>query len=461
MNSPKLAEYIAFTSVSVVFYCENQDGSFEFLLTTTDKGEEGQRPTYQEIREPIIEADVTGIITAARIMVQKFRGCFSQSNIEKLANGEKLIESDLLSESLNNYELWNHPLFFEAIRVFLQSNHTMELEDGRLILFVKLPKFDTEDLNESLKDVSFNWFSDDSLKDSKQTDSELSQLASEYDFASFIGSLSPLGSDEGLKKDTFIILSCKPVDRSTAVDPMYLHFPALFQGIFKRSGEKWIHYNAANDEFPTEEQMKSVRAIIIPGSSSSIYDKHEGIDKLKHWIKDFDVKYPKVKMLGICFGAQAICESLGGKVDKMEPRKSDPDYYLVTSQVLEPTDDFYKLPYVKKVLPDKSKRLCVVEAHGDEIKKLPRGFRNLVSSKTCKNEFIVSESGRYLAIQGHPEYSAEFIAGKMISVDLTTGSKTEASKKFEADKRDILKTRFKDLVTSDSMRGICYAFLKQ
>ena len=457
-------KYISLTSVSVIFYSKNEEGSLEFLLIKTED-EEGQCFKYQEIREKISEADVTGLITAARIMVQKFRGCFSQNNLDKLANGEKLLEDDILLEAIGNYELWNHPLFFEFMRMFLQTDHTLELTNGKLVLLVELPKFDVKHLNQSLSSsmmkVSFDWVPFDFLKDPAQTDLELCQIASQYDLPSYLNSPKFIASDEDLKRDTFIVLSCKPVDRATAVDPMYLHFPALFQGLFRRSGEKWLHYNAAIDDLPSEEQMKSVKAVILPGSSSSIYDEHEGIDKLKQWIRYFNAKYPDVKMLGICFGAQAICESLGGKVDKMEPRKADPEYYLIRSQVLDPTDEFYKLPFVKKSLSGGSKRICVVEAHGDEIKEIPRGFRNVVSSKTCKNEFIVSENGQYLAIQGHPEYSAEFIATKMAMTNSKPASKTENFKRFEVNKLDMLKTHFKDTVTSDSMRAICYSFLKQ
>ena len=444
-------EYNPFTSVSIIFYCYNAEGSIEFLLNKNPKDDK-----YQEIRDTILESDSTSILAAARLLMLKFRGYFSSVTIQRLMDEEKILEDELVPAGLTFYQMWEHPLFFESIRKLLENSITIDSIHGKTVFLLELPKISVDNLNE-LFETEFAWVSNDSLQDLKQTDTELIAIANKYNLPSYIQTAGLMSDSD---KETYIIMSCKPVDKATAVDPMYLHFPALFEGIFKRNGENWIYFNAAADEFPTEEQMKNAKAVIIPGSSASVYDRVEGIEKLKNWIRDFDKKYPTVKMLGICFGAQIICESLGGKVGKMEARKKDPDYYLVTSEILKAKDEWFELPFVKKNLIEDSKRLCVVEAHGDEIKELPRGFRNMASSNTCRNEIAMSESGRYLALQGHPEYTPEFIAAKSAMCAAQKKSETQGFEELEAQKNNFLQNSFIEPITADSLRAICYSFLK-
>ena len=435
-------------------YCYNEQGSLEFLLTKSM-----EEKSYHEISGTVLEADSTSILAAARIMVQQLRGCFSDCNLQRLLEGEKLTEDNLLPSRMTFYEMWDQSQFFEWIRKFVENSLTIEVMHGKLILLLEIPKFKVENLK-CFKTTHFKWVTNETLKKSKETEQALSVLANEYDIPLHI-EIASLARETDVKRETFIVLSCKPVDKATAVDPLYLHFPALFQGLFRRAGEQWIHYNAAIDEFPSEEQMRNVKAIIIPGSSSSVYDPHEGIGKLKQWIRDFDKKYPRVRMMGICFGAQIICEALGGKVDKMEPRKKDPNFYLCASETLKPSDEFFELPFVKKGLSDAKARLSIVEAHGDEITELPLGFRTLASSNTCRNEFIVSENGRYLGLQGHPEYSPEFITAKKTMILSQDDSELYPWDKFDEFNKEFLMNDFREFTSCESLRAICYSFLKQ
>lgn len=48
----------------------------------------------------------------------------------------------------------------------------------------------------------------------------------------------------------------------------------------------------------------------------SAYDTDEWIMRLKRFLVDTALNHPRVRMVGICFGHQVICEALGGKVTK-------------------------------------------------------------------------------------------------------------------------------------------------
>lgn len=50
-----------------------------------------------------------------------------------------------------------------------------------------------------------------------------------------------------------------------------LHFGVLFSNIWSNYGEIWKTYNTAKLEYPSEEEIKNSKAIIIGGSSDSAY----------------------------------------------------------------------------------------------------------------------------------------------------------------------------------------------
>lgn len=106
--------------------------------------------------------------------------------------------------------------------------------------------------------------------------------------------------------------------------------PSLYCSFFKKFGEHWDFFHIPSEEYPTEEEIAKVDAIVIPGSSSSAYKEHKWRGKICQIIQDIRFRYPNKKLLGICFGAQITCEALGGKVEKMESTN-----YIEGSEILE------------------------------------------------------------------------------------------------------------------------------
>jgi len=119
--------------------------------------------------------------------------------------------------------------------------------------------------------------------------------------------------------------------------------------------------------------------------------------------RDIYYNYKNILILGICFGAQIFAEAMGGKVEKMDIP------FVRGPELVEFTDNFYQLSYVKNLNVKKTGQLVITQAHGDHISKLPEGAISLGSSKTAKIEAFVMED-RMLGLQGHPEYTSINIA---------------------------------------------------
>jgi GMP synthase-like glutamine amidotransferase len=259
-------------------------------------------------------------------------------------------------------------------------------------------------------------------------------------------------------KDLYIVMACKPVDK-TRTDTLYLHFPALLQGQYKRNNEEWIHMNTAEGTLPTEEQLSRAKAIICPGSSSNVYLDEPWLKSTIKWVQDFDANHPNVKFLGVCFGAQLLCEALGGKVDMMEQRKTDKKYFITGSEAVKMEKEFFELPFVKASKVEAREELTILEAHGDLITKMPESFVTLGSSVHCIEAFV-SKNGRYFGVQGHPEYCRGMMAAWFAQFTAPT-DKVETPEECEERRQGFIKTRYTGPPTNDfEWRAICYQFLK-
>lgn len=121
--------------------------------------------------------------------------------------------------------------------------------------------------------------------------------------------------------------------------------------------------------------------IILSGGPSSVYE--EGAPQLDSaW---FALGVP---MLGICYGAQLIAHSLGGRVTPADRREyGRADVSFQTGSALFPATE----------------STDVWMSHGDHVDALPPGFGHLAQSANCTFSAFADENRRIYAVQFHPE----------------------------------------------------------
>jgi GMP synthase (glutamine-hydrolysing) len=96
-----------------------------------------------------------------------------------------------------------------------------------------------------------------------------------------------------------------------------------------------------------------------------------------------------VPVLGICYGMQWLCETLGGKVVPGATRE-----YGFTPVDVEAHD---------ALLAGVSSRTVVWMSHGDRVAALPRGFRRTARTADCPEAAIGDDARRLYGVQFHPE----------------------------------------------------------
>ena len=135
------------------------------------------------------------------------------------------------------------------------------------------------------------------------------------------------------------------------------------------------------------------QGIILSGGPSSVFD--EGAPSI-----DPEIFNLGVPVLGVCYGMQLMCHTLGGKVVPSDNREYGKT--LMTTSAVSP---------LIAGLPRES---TVWMSHGDMVSAIPDGFATVASSANCPFAAIANEARRLYAIQFHPEVVHTEFGGQII-----------------------------------------------
>ena len=158
------------------------------------------------------------------------------------------------------------------------------------------------------------------------------------------------------------------------------------QLIARRVRESGVYCEIA-PYFKGEEALREIqpKGVILSGGPSSATESDtprapEGL---------FDLGLP---VLGICYGQQAMCEQLGGRVETSDHQEFGRAYVDVS-------DDcglFHGLWQ-----PGQKHQVWM--SHGDRVMELPPGFRVVGTSPNCPFAAIADDARRFYGVQFHPE----------------------------------------------------------
>ncbi len=155
------------------------------------------------------------------------------------------------------------------------------------------------------------------------------------------------------------------------------------QLIVRRVRELGVYSELLPHDTPADDVLSHhPHGIILSGGPSSVYDA--GAPQLPDWLLTTDLP-----VLGICYGMQAQCKALGGRVVRADHR----EYGHADIEVLESGALFAGTPEAQPVWM----------SHGDSIESLPPGFRLLARSKSTPFAAAVDEERGWYGIQFHPE----------------------------------------------------------
>ncbi|MDD5896071.1 MAG: glutamine-hydrolyzing GMP synthase [Prevotellaceae bacterium] len=135
------------------------------------------------------------------------------------------------------------------------------------------------------------------------------------------------------------------------------------------------------NKFPKDDP--SVIGVILSGSPYSVHDP----EAFKVDLSQFVGRLP---VLGICYGAQFISHTLGGRVEKADSR----EYGRARLKTVDTENPLFK---------GFEQNSQVWMSHGDTITAIPEGFKCIASTEDVKFAAYASGTEPVWAVQFHPE----------------------------------------------------------
>lgn len=148
-------------------------------------------------------------------------------------------------------------------------------------------------------------------------------------------------------------------------------------------------YDVPAGELP--EHATEAGAYIVTGSAAGVYDDLPWIPTLMRFLR---AARHNAKLVGICFGHQAMAEAFGGSVEKSSKGWG---VGLHRYDIVTPSTWMDDVP-----------RVAIPASHQDQVVRLPPGAR--VISTSDFTPYAGLDYGDAISFQFHPEFGADFAA---------------------------------------------------
>ena len=174
----------------------------------------------------------------------------------------------------------------------------------------------------------------------------------------------------------------------------YPRYPDMFAALMSRADETLRFRTVSLVDGAALPDPASCEAVVITGSPAGVYDTTPWMDPLRDFIRGaFAVRTP---MVGVCFGHQIIADAMGGDVRKSEKG------WGVGRHV-------YDVLSAPEWMAGAGATVSLSVSHQDQVITPPAGAVTLARSAHTDHAMLVYEGVPVMSLQGHPEFSDEFV----------------------------------------------------
>lgn len=175
-------------------------------------------------------------------------------------------------------------------------------------------------------------------------------------------------------------------------------YPAMFRALLGE-GFAFETFDAQAGERPDPIAFD---AVIITGSPAGVYEDPAWIADLLDWIR---AAKGRTRLIGVCFGHQAMAQALGGRVEK-----SDRGWGVGLHR--------YEVVSTEPWMTPAAATVALPASHQDQVVEQPPGARVILSSAFTPFAGLAWDDDA-ISLQGHPEFTPAYAA------DLTGGRRAQ------------------------------------
>ena len=182
------------------------------------------------------------------------------------------------------------------------------------------------------------------------------------------------------------ILAAGDTPRSLA--ETYGHYPEMFEGLFAGRGYGWQVFDVPNGDYPARPE--DCDAYLVTGAAAGVYDPDPWIAELLQFLR---AARGRSKLVGVCFGHQAMAQAFGGEVIK-SPKGWG--IGLHTYGVRAQRDWMNPPP-----------AFSLSASHQDQVVVVPPDAVVLAGSDFCPNGMLAYGDDA-ISLQLHPEFAPDY-----------------------------------------------------
>lgn len=172
-------------------------------------------------------------------------------------------------------------------------------------------------------------------------------------------------------------------------------YPSMFMSLLGAADPDLTFRTVAVLDGEALPDPTTCEAVLITGSPFGVYDSTPWMDPLRAFIRGvFAAKRP---MVGVCFGHQVIADAMGGDV-----RKSEKGWGLGRH--------VYDVTAPQSWMTGAGTQVALSVSHQDQVITPPEGAVTLARSAHTDHAMIAYTDAPVMSLQGHPEFSDEFVA---------------------------------------------------